>query len=293
MTRQELHNLKVTVFYKIDNSPAKVKDGVLMVCDKQEAIDSYKLHELKGEFKEGLSLEESFQVLDVDSKHVVDQELFNDYVLDSIEQLQLSDKIACYRTKSNGLHLLYRYKQTSTKTLKLGYLGNNCIYEVLNNQVTVYTDSHELGLTYKGLFELTEDVTEDVLHNLLSIVDATSKRKQTSYTPKPTKPKLPGTSLSPIERINIGVSIEDAVLDAGFNVNDKGEVKNPSKNSKNLGLTGYLNDDNTFFRYSGQRDKRTSSPYSVYDLIKETHTLKTWKEVMSYCKTHLGYIDKY
>jgi len=235
---------------------------------------------------------DGFQVLDMDSKHVKEQEAFNNYVLDSIEQLELSDRVAVYRTKSNGLHVLYRYKQTSEKTLKLGWIGDDCIYEVLNNQVTMYVDGHEFGLTYKQLFELKEDVTEELLHNLLSIVDATSERKKTSYTPTPKKNVMRNGTMSPIDRINIGVNIEDAVLDAGFNVRNK-EVKNPSKNSKSLGLTGYLNDDNTFYRYSGQRKKRTNSPYSVYDIIAETHDFNSWKEVMEYCKTHLGYVDGY
>tara|TARA_B100000809_G_C15122702_1_gene524954 strand:- start:1222 stop:2109 length:888 start_codon:yes stop_codon:yes gene_type:complete len=295
MTEQELKHifdLKVTVFYKLDNSPAGFHNGNFQVMDTQPAIDSFKIHKVLTDASYGLSLD-GFQVLDVDSKHVKEQEAFNDYVLDSIEQLQISDKVACYRTKSNGLHILYRYKQTSTKTLKLGYVDDQCVYEILNEQVTMYTDKHEFGLTYKQLFELKKDVTKDVLHNLLSIVDATSERKKTSYTPLPKKKVIKNGSLSPIDRINIGVSIEDAVLDAGFNVNHKKEVKNPSKNSKSLGLTGYLNDDNTFYRYSGQRKKRTNSPYSVYDLIAETHDFNTWREVMDYCKIHLGYVDTY
>lgn len=291
MTRQDLYNLKVTVFYKLDNSPAKVEDGVLVHCDKQESIDSYKLHSEVKKVSYGLSLD-GFQVLDVDSKHIQDQEAFNDYVLDSIEQLELSDRVAVYRTKSNGLHVLYRYKQTSEKTLKLGWIGDDCIYEILNSQVTMYVGGHELGLTYKQLFELKEDVTEELLHNLLSIVDATSERKETSYTPLPRKKVVLNGKMSPIDRINIGVNIEDAVLDAGFNVRNR-EVKNPSKSSSSLGITGYLNDDNTFFRYSGQRKKRTNSPYSVYDMIAETHDFDSWREVMDYCKLHFGYIDSY
>jgi hypothetical protein len=291
MTRQELHDLKVTVFYKLDNSPAGWDGLTFQKVDKQEAIDSYKLYAPPKDTSYGLSLD-GFQVLDVDSKHVKNQEAFNDYVLDSIEQLELSDRVAVYRTKSNGLHVLYRYKQTSEKTLKLGWIGDDCVYEILNSQVTMYVGGHELGLTYKQLFELKEDVTEELLHNLLSIVDATSERKETSYTPLPKKKVVLNGKMSPIDRINIGVNIEDAVLDAGFNVRNR-EVKNPSKSSSSLGITGYLNDDNTFYRYSGQRKKRTNSPYSVYDMIAETHDFNTWKEVMEYCKTHLGYVDSY
>ena len=287
MNFKELQDKGVTLFAKIDNSPAKPilsPNGNLRGFEHCELFDAIletkkNPHFLKLAPNIGLFLDR-FQVLDVDSKHIENQESFNESVITYLIELDLLNKVSVFKTKSNGLHILYNRKTVVGEKLvkKLSKIGEHVIFEALNFQSTLYYDSHVIGLTLEQLFNEDRDVTETDIHKLSMIAFSMAEKIE------PIKKKVTThkTSLSPLERLNVQVSIEDIINDIGGKISKSGVVHIEGDRKGMISK-----ETNKFYRFSQNKLQ------SVYDLLKEFKGLSYWKDAVEYCETYHNYYKGY